>query len=67
MDWLKELRIQQGLTQEQLAAAVGGIVRTTYTNIENGERRPSVEVAKRIAEVLGFAWTRFFEEEQDSA
>ncbi len=35
-----------------------------YNFIENERRRPSVEVAKRIAGVLGFEWTRFFEEEE---
>lgn len=52
------------MTQE--AVALGAeIARGAYSNIENGERRPSVEVAKRIAAVLGFEWTRFFEEPQD--
>ena len=31
-----------------------------YSNIENGRRRPSPEVAQRIAKVLGFDWTLFF-------
>ena len=35
-----------------------------YASIETGARRPSVDMAKRIAAVLGFKWTRFFEEDE---
>ena len=38
---------------------------TTINKIELGERRPSPELAKKIAAVLGFDWTRFFEDEED--
>ena len=41
-----------------------GIAQASYSNIENGKRRPSVEMAKKIAGVLGFEWARFFEEEE---
>lgn len=62
--WLKELRRKSpNLTQEQLAKLVG-ISRTMVTEIENGNANPSVEVAKKIAAVLGFDWTRFYEDEQ---
>lgn len=67
MDWLKEIRLEKGKTQEQVASEVGGITRTAYTNIETGERRPSVEVAKRIAGVLGFDWTRFYEDSRSES
>ena len=60
MDWLKNLRIEQRLKQEQVAAAAG-IERAYYSMIETGKRRPSVPVARAIANVLGFEWTRFFE------
>ncbi|GIO84591.1 putative HTH-type transcriptional regulator YqaF [Paenibacillus faecis] len=49
----------KGLTQEQVAELCD-IKRPYYTMIELGKRRPSVDVAKRIAEVLGFEWTLFF-------
>lgn len=61
MEWLKNIRVDRGKTQEQVAEEVQ-MARGAYANIENGERRPSVRVAKRIAAVLGFEWTRFFEE-----
>lgn len=62
--WLKELRHKSHLTQEQLAKMVG-ISRTMVTEIENGNANPSVKVAKKIAAVLGFDWTRFFEDDSN--
>jgi putative transcriptional regulator len=65
--WLKELRTKSSyMTQKELAARVG-ISRTMITEIENGNANPSVDVAKKIAAVLGFDWTRFFEDDQDKA
>jgi len=54
------------MTQKELAARVG-ISRTMITEIENGNANPSVDVAKKIAAVLGFEWTRFYEDDQDKA
>jgi transcriptional regulator with XRE-family HTH domain len=50
------------MTHEDVAERAG-IQRPYYTMIENGTRNPSVEVAKRIAKVMGFNWTLFFENE----
>ncbi len=58
--WLEEIREAQGVSQKTVAEAVG-ISQPAYCNIEKGKRGVSVETAKRIAEVLGFAWTRFYE------
>lgn len=63
---LKELRKKAGLSSKETAKR-SGISYPHYNFIENRKRRPSVEVAKRIATVLGFEWTRFFENEQESA
>ena len=60
--WLIELR--KGYTQTQIAEAVG-ITQQMYSAIELGERRPSVEVAKKIAAVMGFNWTRFYEDDSN--
>lgn len=62
MEWLKEIREKNGYTQESLAATLE-IPKTTYSSYEQGHRRPSVKRAKEIAEILGFDWTIFFEEE----
>ena len=58
--WLIDIR--NGRTQAQIAKAAG-ITQQMYSFIELGERRPSVEVAKKIAAVMGFNWTRFFDDE----
>lgn len=58
---LKMVRLEKGLTQEQLSKAVG-IGRTAISNIECGLSRPSVETAKALAKVLEFDWTSFFED-----
>ena len=60
--WLKEMRAKKGLTQQEVANAANVDV-TMICKIEQGERRPSVEVAKKIAAVLGFDWTRFYEDD----
>lgn len=69
MVWLKAMRERKNLSQGDVSEAVG-ITQASYSNIENGKRTPSVPVAKKIAAVLGFDWTRFYEEdgaEEDSA
>lgn len=60
---LKQMREKKLLTQQQLADMVG-VDRTLISKIESGCATPSVSTAKRIATVLGFDWTKFFEEEQ---
>lgn len=59
-DWLTNLRNKKELTQDEVAK-LAEMPRTTYSSIEQGRRRPSVENAMRIASVLGFDWTYFFE------
>lgn len=58
--WLQNIRGER--TQQEIARECG-ISQNFYCWIETGERTPSVETAKAIAEVLGFNWTRFFEED----
>lgn len=60
MEWLKAIRKEKNVPQATVAAAVG-ISQPSYANIENGKKKPRVETAKRIAAVLDFPWTRFFE------
>lgn len=57
---LKSIREEHGMTQEKLANEIGK-TRTLITSIESGDSKPSVATAKKIAEVLGFDWTNFFE------
>ena len=60
---LKQIREKKLLTQQQLADMVG-VDRTLISKIESGCANPSVSTAKKIAAVLGFHWTKFFEDEQ---
>lgn len=57
-NWLKQLRLQRKLTQEEVAKLCD-ISRSFYTHIEKGNKTPSVEVAKKISRTLGFRWTLF--------
>lgn len=58
LKWLVELRGNR--SQYALAKEIG-IPQSTYASIEVGSRRPSVDLAKKIADAMGFSWTRFFE------
>ncbi|MBQ6986786.1 MAG: helix-turn-helix transcriptional regulator [Oscillibacter sp.] len=58
---LKAIRQKKGLAGSDVSMMTG-ISHQHYNYIENGKRRPSVEVAKRIAAALGFDWTRFYED-----
>jgi len=65
VNWLKEIR---GAKSQQTVADEIGIAQSTYASIEGGSRKPSVAMAKKIAAVLGFDWTQFYDEDaQDSA
>ncbi|PQQ45510.1 helix-turn-helix transcriptional regulator [Bacillus thuringiensis] len=59
--WLLEKRKYREKTQDYIAYKAR-ISRSMYAMIESGERNPSVPVAKKIAKVLNFDWTLFFEE-----
>jgi len=58
--WLKYKRICKGFSQEELAELVG-IDNTSISKYEVGERNPSVDVAKKIADILEFSWVKFYE------
>lgn len=59
--WLYDIRSTQLIRQTDLSKKVG-IAQSYYSDIENGKTGPSVKVAKKIGLVLGFNWTKFFEE-----
>ena len=68
MCWLKKMRVEKHLLQKDLAK-FAGVTPQFYSYIENGNRRPSPQVAKRIAETLGFKdeWYKLLEVTADSA
>lgn len=51
MGKLKELREERNITQEDIAIACG-VSRSTIAMIEIGQNKPSLELAKKLAEVL---------------
>ncbi|MEI2338913.1 helix-turn-helix transcriptional regulator [Priestia megaterium] len=64
--WLKTIRNEKNLTHSDVAKQAN-IERAYYTMIESGNRKPSVKVAKSIANTLGFSWTVFFEENSNES
>ena len=58
-EWLTAVRKRQGFTTSELAQSAN-ISQSYYSKIELGKKKPSVEVAKKIASVLLFDWTVFF-------
>lgn len=48
---LKEERVLKKMSQNKLASAIG-LQRSSYTNIENGIRNPSMKVQRKIRIVL---------------
>ena len=53
--WLAKTRDVQGKTQEQLAEAAD-LSRNYISLLENGQRKPSLESARRIGLALGVDW-----------
>lgn len=56
---IQELRVEAGFTQQRFAAMVG-ISRGSYSDIERGERGFSVDVLHRIVRAFGLTYTEFF-------
>jgi putative transcriptional regulator len=63
-EWLKNLRTNKNSTMLEVSKQAG-ISESYYSMIESGSRNVSVEVAKRIAAVLDFDWTRFYQDEDE--
>ncbi len=51
---IRESRIKNGMTQRQLADAINVSARTIIS-IENGQYRPSLMLAYKIAEIFGMS------------
>lgn len=62
---VKELRVQQGLTQAELAEIVG-IARVSVLSIEKGRFIPTIETALRISQALGVPLEELFWLKDDS-
>ena len=42
-----------------------GVSQQMYNYIENNKRNPSTKLAKKIADVLNFSWTKFYEDQKE--
>lgn len=56
---IKEVRLFKNRTQSGIATAVG-ISESYYNLIENGKRRPPVDLAANIAKEIGITLDHFF-------
>lgn len=63
--WLTDIIKEKHLTHSTIAGNAQ-ITRSYFTQIVSGRRRPSPDVAKRIAAVLGFAdeWYRLLDDKK---
>lgn len=59
-NWLIAQRKAKGLTQKEVAD-LAKISQPYICDIERGIKTPKPNTAKRIAAVLGFEWTQFFD------
>ena len=59
-DWLIEERKKKDLTYTDVASKAG-VTGIHIYNIETGKANPSIDTAKKIAKVLDFDWTRFYD------
>jgi DNA-binding XRE family transcriptional regulator len=50
---LKELRMARGFTQAEMAKKLGYKGKSGYCMLENGQVRMTLEMAQKIAKVLG--------------
>lgn len=56
--WLKDMRAGKELTVRAAAKAIG-LSWTHYSDIENGRKKPSFEMAYKISKFYGFEMEKF--------
>ncbi len=61
MKWLVDLRKSKGMKAVEMARQIN-VSRSRYCNIEKGRGKPTIAQAKRLANILGFDWTRFYDD-----
>lgn len=54
---LRQIRIQKGFTQEQIAHKIGYRSKSSYSMLENGQTEMTIKKAKRICGILGIPLT----------
>ena len=60
---VKKIRVERGLSQQDLATALK-VSRQTISYIENGQKKPTILLALRLAEYLGMPVEKIFELEE---
>lgn len=60
--WLVDAREAKRFTQVEVSRKAK-ISQPTYHCYEQGTRNPRPKTAKRIASILGFKWTKFFDDD----
>ena len=59
--WLIQARHDSGKQFKELAKEIG-VSQQAISNWETGKRTPKPKLAKKYAQLLGFEWTKFYEE-----
>ena len=49
---IKDIRMQKGLTQSEVASALG-VSSVVYSRYENGKRQPSIDTLIQMADIFG--------------
>lgn len=62
--WLIQARHDSGMSYSEISKAIGVTSQAIYY-WEVGERTPSPKMAKKLSKVLGFDWTKFYEEKEE--
>lgn len=66
-EMIRTRRISRGMTQEELASAIG-VTASAIGLFENGKRRPKDEVAEALADVFNIPkWAVYFSEDEITA
>lgn len=60
MEFLRIIRNDRKLTLRKVSKELG-IAECYLSQLETGKRKPSIAVAKRLAEFYKLDWTKFFE------
>jgi putative transcriptional regulator len=63
---VREQRTQRGLSQAEIAAALG-VSRQTVISIENGRYLPSLPLAFRIARLFDTSVEKMFDQDEEEA
>jgi DNA-binding XRE family transcriptional regulator len=60
---VKEKRTEKGLTLKALGKLIGLSGQSVFY-IEHGVHKPKIKTAKKLGEILGVDWTKFYDDEE---